>query len=106
LREPHDALPSEVSMSNYEIQIHIQIRPTDDDVPEEAQQDDAGRFRTVVSRATGQSIDACEQALLGLNYPALRDALSRHLSEVSRQEASQGVGVVKKTLPPTQSMAK
>jgi uncharacterized protein (DUF2336 family) len=93
-------------MSNYEIQIHIQIRPTDDEVTEEAQQDDAGRFRTVVSRATGQSIDACEQALLRLNYPALRDALSRHLSEVSRQEASQGVGVVKKTLPPTQSMAK
>jgi hypothetical protein len=46
-----------------------------------------------VSGATGQSIDACEQALLGLNYPALREALSRHLSEVSRQEASHGVGV-------------
>ena len=61
LREPDDALPSEVSMSNYEIQIHIQIRPTDDDVTEEAQQDDAGRFRTVVSRGIGQSIDACEQ---------------------------------------------
>ena len=93
-------------MSNYEIQIHIQIRPTDDDVTEEAQQDDAGRFRTVVSRGIGQSIDACEQALLGLNYSALRDTLSRHLSEVSRQEASHGVGVVKKTPPPTQSMAK
>jgi hypothetical protein len=72
LREPHDALPPEVSMSNYEIQIHIQIRPTDDDVTEESQQDGDGRFRTVVSGATGQSIDACEQALLGLNYPALR----------------------------------
>ena len=93
-------------MSNYEIQIHIQIRPTDDDVSEAAQQDDEGRFRTVVSGATGQSIDACEQALLGLNYPALREALSRHLSEVSRQEASHGVGVVKKTPPLTGSMAK
>ena len=55
-------------MSNYEIQIHIQIRPTDDDVSEASQQDDEGRFRTVVSGATGQRIDACEQALLGLNY--------------------------------------
>jgi hypothetical protein len=55
-------------MSNYEIQIHIQIRPTDDDVTEEAQQDGDGRFRTVVPGATAQSIDACEQALLGLNY--------------------------------------
>jgi len=83
-------------MSNYEIAIHIQIRPSDDDVIEEAHQDGNGRFRTVVSGATGQSIDACEQALLGLNYAALREALSRHLSEVSRQEASHGVGVVKK----------
>jgi hypothetical protein len=93
-------------MSNYEIQIHIQIRPTDDDISEAAQQDDEGRFRTVVSGATGQSIDACEQALLGLNYPALREALSRHLTEVSRQEASHGVGVVKKTPPSTRSRAK
>jgi hypothetical protein len=93
-------------MSNYEIQIHIQIRPTNDDVSEEAQQDGDGRFRTVVPGATAQRIDACEQALLELNYPALRDALSRHLSEVSRQEASHGVGQVKKTPPPTGSMAK
>jgi hypothetical protein len=93
-------------MSNYEIQIHIQIRPTDEDVTEEAHQDDEGRFRTVMSGATGQRIDACEQALLGLNYPALREALSRHLSAVSRQEASHGVGRVKKTLRPTRSRAK
>ena len=94
-------------MSNYEIQIHIQIRPTDDDVSEDApQQDDEGRFRTVVSGATAQSIDACEQALLGLNYPALREALSRHLTEVARQEASHGVGVVKKTPRSTGSMEK
>ena len=79
---------------------------TDDEVTEEAQQDGNGRFRTVVSGATGQSIDACEQALLGLNYPALREALSRHLSEVSRQEASHGVGVVKKTPLSTRSRAK
>ena len=92
-------------MSNDEIQIHIQIRPPDDDVTEEAHQDDEGRFRTVVSGATGQSIDACEQALLGLNYPALREALSRPLSEVSRQAASHGVERVKKTRP-TRSMAK
>ena len=92
-------------MSNYEIQIHIQIRPTDDDVTEEAQQDGDGRFRTVVPGATAQRIDACEQALLGLNYPALREALSRHLSEVSRQEASHGVGRVQKTPRTTGSMA-
>ena len=93
-------------MSNYEIHLQINIRPTDDDVTLEAHQGADGHFRTVVSGATAQRIDACEQALLAVNYPALREALSRHLSEVSRQEAGHGVGMVKKTSPPTRSMAK
>ena len=94
-------------MSNYEIQIQGHIRKTDDDITEEVHQGGDGDFRTVVSGAAGQSIDACEQALLAVNYPALRDALSCHFSEVSRQEAERGgIGRVKKTPPPTQSMAK
>jgi hypothetical protein len=91
-------------MSNYEIQ--IQIRPTDEDLTAEPHQCADGLFRTVVSGATGQSIDACEQALLAVNYPALREALSRHLSEVSHQEATPGIGRVKKTPPPTRSTEK
>ena len=92
-------------MSNYEIQIQITIRPTDADVTLAAHQSADGSFRTVVSGASGQSIDECEQALLAVNYPALREALSRHLSEVSHQEAARGgVGRVKKTSGPTRSM--
>ena len=94
-------------MSNYEIQIQVHIRKTDDDVTQDVHQGEDGHFRTVVSRASGQSIDACEQALLAVNYPALRDALSHHLSEVSQEEASRGgIGRVKKTPAPTRSMAK
>ena len=94
-------------MSNYEIQIQVQIRKTDDDVTQEVNQAGDGDFRTVVSGTSGQSIDACEQALLAVNYPALRDALSCHFSEVSRQEAARGgIGRVKKTPPPTRSMEK
>jgi len=94
-------------MSNYEIQIRVGIRKTDDDVTQEVHQAGEGDFRTVVSGASGQSIDACEQALLAVNYPALRDALSRHLSEVSKEEAARGgIGRVKKTSRPTRSMEK
>ena len=93
-------------MSNYEIQIQINMRPPDDDVTLEAHQGADGHCRIVVSGATAQRIDACEQALLAVHYPALREALSRHLSEVSRQEASHGVGQVKKTPRPTRSKAK
>jgi hypothetical protein len=45
--------------------------------------------------------------LLAVNYPAIRDALARHLSEVSKAKAEvYGVGVSKKTPMPTRSMEK
>ena len=94
-------------MPNYEIQIQVTIRETAQDVTLEAHQAADGSFRAVVSGASGQSIDACERAVLAVNYPALREAFARHLSEVSQQEAARdGVGLVKKTRPPTRSMAK
>ena len=94
-------------MLNYEIQIHVHIVKTDDDLTEEVYQAGDGDFRTVISGTSGQSIDACEQALLAVNYPALRDALSRHLSEGSQEEAARGrIGRIKKTPRPTRSTGK
>lgn len=94
-------------MLNYAIQIQVHIRKTDDDITEEVYQAGDSDFRTVVSSASGQSIDACAQALLAVNYPALRDALSRHLSEVSHEEAARGrIGRINKTPRPTQSTGK
>ena len=94
-------------MPNYEIQIQVTIRETAAAVSPDAQQAGDGSFRRVVSGASGERIDACEQAVLAVNYPAVREALSRHFSEVSQQEAARGrVGMVKKTPPPTRSMEK
>ena len=85
-------------MPNYEIHIQVEIRATEQDVTPEATPSTDGGFRIVINRESGQSIDQCEQALLAVNYPAIRDALSRHLSEVSRQEAeAYRPGVLKKT---------
>ena len=90
-------------MPNYEIQIQVTIRETAQAVTPEAHQAAEGSFRTVVSGASGQRIEECERALLAVNYPALREAFSRHLSEVSQQEAARdGVGRVKK-MPPLNS---
>lgn len=94
-------------MPNYEIKIQVDIRPTEQDVTQSATPSDDGSFRLVIGRESGRSIDQCEQALLAVNYPAIREALSRHLSEVSRQEAEANrPGVVKKTPIPTRSMEK
>jgi hypothetical protein len=85
-------------MPNYEIKIQVDIRATEQDVTPEATPSDDGGFRVVINRESGQSIDQCEQALLAVNYPTIREALSRHLSEVSRQEAEvYRPGVLKKT---------
>ncbi len=94
-------------MSNYEIKIQVDIRATENEVTKEVTQSADGSFRIVVSRESCQSIDQCEHALLAVNYPAIREALSRHLSEVSRQQAAaHRPGVLKKTPLPIRSMEK
>lgn len=94
-------------MPNYEINIRVDIRPTDQDVTQSATPSADGSFRLVIGGESGRSIDQCEQALLAVNYPAIREALSRHLSEVSQQEAeTHRPGVLKKTPRPIRSMEK
>ena len=94
-------------MPNYEIKIQVDICATEQDVTPDATPSADGSFRLVIGRESGQSIDQCEQALLAVNYPAIREALSHHLSEVSRQEAEASrSGVLKKTPRPIRSMAK
>ena len=44
-----------------------------------------GEFELNIDEAVAGSIDECEQALLATNYPALRDALSRHLAAWSKK---------------------
>ena len=95
-------------MSNYEIVIKIDIQKT-----EKATSSDGaikcadGSFRITLPEESAQSIDACENALLRTNFPALRDALASHLSSISKEEAdSFPFGRLKKTQPPTQSMEK
>lgn len=94
-------------MPNYEIYIQVDIRATEQDVTQSATPSADGSFRLVIGRESGRSIDQCEQALLAVNYPAIREALSRHLSEVARQEAEANrPGVLKKTPRPIRSMEK
>jgi len=69
-------------MPNYEIKIQVDISATEHDVTPSATPSADGGFRIVIGGESGRSIDPCAQALLAVNYPALREALSRHLREV------------------------
>ena len=49
-------------------------------------------FEMVISDELGQSIDQYEKALLTTNFPAIRDALSQHLSQLSGKKVRKGLG--------------
>jgi len=76
-----------MSMSNYEIVIKIDIQKTGNAASNEVNKGNDGSFRIVIPKASAQSIDICEKSLLNANYPAIRQALSRHLSAISKEEA-------------------
>jgi len=85
-------------MANYEMVIKIEIQKTECKPSDSINQCDDGSFRIVVPKTSAQSIDLCEKALLQTTFPAVREALSQHLSEISKQEATDyHVGHVKKT---------
>ncbi len=85
-------------MSDYEIVIKIAIQKTNNKSSDSINKCDDGSFRIVVPKKSAQSIDLCEKALLQTSFPAIREALSHHLSEISKEEAaSYPVGHVKKT---------
>jgi hypothetical protein len=76
-------------MPNYEIKVQVDIRPTEQDVTPNVAPCDDGSFRIVIGRDCGQSIDPCEQALLAVNYPAIREALavgSQHIVDIASVE--------------------
>ena len=61
----------EVSRSNDEINIQVDLRKTENDITQGAHQSADGRFRIVVFGESGQRIDQCEQGLFAVNYPAI-----------------------------------
>jgi len=77
-------------MNRYEISVAIQIKESDAAVePNPVEQAD-GSFRFVIPEETASSIDECEQALLQINYAAVRQAIAAHLSALSKKKPKNG----------------
>lgn len=75
--------------NNYKIKVNIEIVECNDETQLEPHQLQSGHFEFVISEELGCSIDKCEQALLQTNYTAKREALSAHLTQVSKKKACQ-----------------
>jgi hypothetical protein len=84
----------------YKINVNVQIEETDDTPDTEGPiQLERGSFGMNISSSVASSIDQCEKALLEVSSVTLRDALSSHLSQISKKEADHNQpGFVKKTI--------
>ncbi len=72
-------------MGTYEIRVNIEIVESDDSVNSGPVKNKDGNFRFNISESEAISIDKCEKALLWTNYEAIRDAISNHLTEMSKK---------------------
>lgn len=84
-------------MRNYKIKVNIEIVESDEAISPSPEAIETGVFEFNISPEAAESIDACEQALLSTNYPALRSALAHHLETLSqkKRKPSQTKGIGK-----------
>jgi hypothetical protein len=72
-------------MGNYKIKVNVEIVESKDTIMDQPNKTKEGCFEFTIPEADAISIGRCEKALLETNYEAIRDAISRHLGEVSKK---------------------
>jgi len=77
---------------NYKIKVKIEIVESDQQAEVELVETEAGQFELVISEEQALSIDECEQALLSTNYPAIRAAIAKHLTDLSKKKPQKKPG--------------
>lgn len=73
-------------MGNYEIKVNIEIVESKNSTTNKPNRTEDGCFKLTICGQDAINIDKCENALLKTNYEAIRDALSRHLQEISKKK--------------------
>ena len=78
-------------MKTHRIRVKVEIVECEEESTnnERPQRIGDGEFELLIDEEVAGSIDDCEQALLATNYPALRDALSKHLAEWSKKRQAE-----------------
>ena len=71
-------------MGKYKIRVKVELTECDDKEHGVIKEEDSC-FAMTISEKDATSIDNCEKALLQTAYPTIRDAVSKHLSEVSKK---------------------
>ena len=74
-------------MGKYKVQVKVELIECNDDAKEhEPKKEEDGSFTMTISEEDAVSIDNCERAVLMAAHPTIRDAISKHLSEISKKK--------------------
>ena len=73
-------------MGKYKVKVKVEIVETDEPIEAEVEPKEDGSFELGMSEAQAGSIDDCEESVLRANYPAIRAAISKHLTEFSKKK--------------------
>lgn len=73
-------------MGKYKVKVRVELIECNTDKEHDPRKQEDGSFTMTISESDAISIDKCENALLKTAYPTIREAISRHLSEVSKKK--------------------
>ena len=73
-------------MAKYRVKVHVELVECDDTVNPEPKNNNDGSFSMTISENDAISIDMCEKSVLQTAFPTIREAVSKHLSEISKKK--------------------
>ena len=73
-------------MSKYKIKVSVELVECDEAENHEVNKNNDGSFSMVISEQDAISIDMCEKSVLQIAYPTIREAVSNHLSQISKKK--------------------
>jgi hypothetical protein len=74
-------------MSKYKINVTVNLVECDEETNDSPIELEDGSYQYTINESAGESIDNCELAVLNTAYPAIRDAIARHMEKVSKKKS-------------------
>jgi hypothetical protein len=72
-------------MSRYKVNVKVELVECDDSEQGDLTKHPDGSFSITISEQDAISIDKVDRTVLQTAYPAMREAVSRHLTEMSKK---------------------
>lgn len=73
-------------MSRFKIKVKVELVECDDFEQGDLTKQEDGSFSMIISEQDAISIDKVESSVLQTAYPTMREAVSRHLTQISKKK--------------------